>query len=68
MPKREQSTGERISSIVFFIAGLWLIMEASAHLNQSESFAGISGIVGGIASLLAAFRFRIQDFVERWRK
>lgn len=68
MPKREQSTGERISSLVFFIAGLWLIMEGSAHLNQSESFAGISGIVGGIASLLAAFRFRIQDFVERWRK
>jgi len=28
---------------------------------------GISGILGGIASLLAAFRFRIQDFVERWR-
>ena len=68
MPKREQSTGERISSLVFFIAGLWLIMEGSAHFDQSESFAGISGIVGGIASLLAAFRFRIQDFVERWRK
>jgi uncharacterized membrane protein HdeD (DUF308 family) len=68
MPKREQSTGERISSLVFFIAGLWLIMEGSTHLNQSESFAGISGIVGGIASLIAAFRFRIQDFVERWRK
>ena len=68
MPKREQSTGERISSLVFFIAGLWLIMEASAHFNQGERFAGMSGIVGGIASLLAAFRFRIQDFVGRWRK
>lgn len=68
MPKREQSTGERISSIVFFIAGLWLIMEGSAHFNQGERFAGISGVVGGIASLLAAFRFRIQDFVERWRR
>ena len=67
MPKREQSTGERISSLVFFIAGLWLIMEASAHFNHGERFVGISGIVGGIASLLAAFRFRIQDFVERWR-
>jgi predicted Na+-dependent transporter len=68
MPKREQSTGERISSLVFFIAGLWLILEASAHFNQGEKFAGMSGIVGGIASLLAAFRFRIQDFVGRWRK
>ena len=68
MAKREQSTGERISSLVFFIAGLWLIMEASAHFNQGERFAGMSGIVGGIASLLAAFRFRIQDFVGRWRK
>ena len=68
MPKREQSTGERISSIVFFIAGLWLIMEGSAHFNQGERFVGISGILGGIASLLAAFRFRIQDFVGRWRK
>ena len=68
MPKREQSTGERISSLVFFIVGLWLIMEGSAHFDQGESFAGMSGLVGGIASLLAAFRFRIQDFVERWRK
>ena len=68
MPKREQSTGERISSLVFFIAGLWLVMEGSAHFDQGERFAGMSGVVGGIASLLAAFRFRIQDFVERWRK
>ena len=68
MRKREQSTGERISSLVFFIAGLWLIMEGSAHFNQGDRFAGIAGIVGGIASLFAAFRFSIQDFVERWRK
>ena len=67
MPKREQSTGERISSFVFFIAGLWLVTEGSTHFNQGERFAGISGIVGGIASLLAAFRFRIQDLVQRWR-
>ena len=67
MSKREQSTGERISSLVFFIAGLWLIMEGSAHFNQGERFAGASGIFGGIASLLAAFRFRIQDLVQRWR-
>ena len=68
MPKREQSTGERISSLVFFIAGLWLVMEGSSHFNQGERFVGISGIVGGLASLIAAFLFRIQDFVERWRK
>jgi len=67
MPKREQSTGERISSLVFFIAGLWLVTEGSTHFNPGERLAGISGIAGGIASLLAAFRFRIQDFVERWR-
>ena len=68
MSKREQSTGERISSLVFFIAGLWLVMEGLSHFNQGERFAGMSGVVGGIASLLAAFRFRIQDFVERWRR
>ena len=67
MPKREQSTGERISSLVFFIAGLWLVMEGSSHFNQGERFVGILGIVGGIGSLLAAFRFRIQDLVQRWR-
>jgi len=67
MSKREQSTGERISSLVFFIAGFWLVMEGSSHFNQGERLVGISGILGGIASLLAAFRFRIQDFVERWR-
>ena len=67
MSKREQSTGERISSLVFFIAGLWLIMEGSAHFDQGERFVGISGIVGGIGSLLAAFRFQIQDLVQRWR-
>jgi uncharacterized membrane protein HdeD (DUF308 family) len=67
MSKREQSTGERISSLVFFIAGLWLIMEGTAHFNQGQRFAGISGIVGGIVSLLAAFRFRIQTLVQRWR-
>ena len=43
-------------------------MEGSAHFDQGERFVGMSGVVGGIASLLAAFRFRIQDFVERWRK
>jgi len=68
MSKREQSTGERISSLVFFIAGLWLVMEGSSNFNDGERLVGISGIVGCIASLLAAFRFRIQDFVERWRK
>ena len=67
MSKREQSTGERISSFVFFIAGLWLVTEGSTHFNQGERFAGASGIVGGIASLLATFRFRIQDLVQRWR-
>jgi len=67
MSKREQSTGERISSVVFFISVLWLIMEGSAHFNQGERFAGASGIVGGIASLRAAFRFRIHDLVQRWR-
>ena len=67
MSKREQSTGERISSLVFFLAGLWLVMEGSSHFNQGEMFVGISGIVGGIGSLLAAFRFHIQDLVQRWR-
>ena len=67
MSKREQSTGERISSLVFFIVGLWLVMQGSSHFNHGERFVGISGIVGGIGSLLAAFRFRIQDLVQRWR-
>jgi hypothetical protein len=42
-------------------------MEGSSHFNQGERFVGISGIVGGIGSLLAAFRFHIQDLVQRWR-
>ena len=68
MSKRKRSTGELISSLVFFIAGLWLVMEGLSYFNQGERFTGILGIAGGIASLLAAFRFRIQDFVGRWRK
>ena len=67
MVKRNSSLGVLISTLVFFFAGLWLILEGKALLEDQETSKGIFVILGGIMSIMAAFRFRIQKFFDRWR-
>ncbi|MDA7592222.1 hypothetical protein N8714_00975 [Rhodobacteraceae bacterium] len=67
MVKRNSSLGVLISTLVFFFAGLWLILEGKALLEDQETSKGILVILGGIMSIMAAFRFRIQKFFDRWR-
>ena len=67
MVKRNSSLGVLISTLVFFFAGLWLILEGKALLEDQETSKGILVILGGILSIMAAFRFRIQKFFDRWR-
>ena len=67
MVKRNSSLGVLISTLVFFFAGLWLILEGKALLESTEILKGILVILGGCLSVLAAFRFKIQKFFENWR-
>ena len=67
MVKRNSSLGVLISTLVFFFVGLWLILEGKALLEDQETSKGILVILGGIMSIMAAFRFRIQKFFDRWR-
>ena len=67
MASKKQSTGEMISSVVFFVVGILLFTEGLSRLN-SDHLSGVAGILGGLLSLLAAFRFRVQSAYEKWWK
>tara|TARA_B100001057_G_scaffold131983_1_gene131263 strand:- start:168 stop:374 length:207 start_codon:yes stop_codon:yes gene_type:complete len=67
MVKRNSSLGVLISTLVFFFAGFWLVLEGKSLLENQEILKGILVILGGVLSILAAFRFRIQKFFENWR-
>ena len=67
MVKRNSSLGVLISTLVFFFAGLWLIFEGKALIENKETLIGVLVILGGCMSVLAAFRFRIQKFFDNWR-
>jgi hypothetical protein len=64
MPKKNKiSTGELISSVVFFCFGVWLISEGSSVVNAGQSMQGAAIFVGGVLSMLAAFRFQIANLI-----
>ena len=68
MAPKKQSTGEMISSVVFFVVGVLLLTEGLSRLNTGGYLSGAAGILGGSLSALAAFRFRIQHAYEKWWK
>ena len=68
MVSKKQSTGEMISSVVFFVVGILLFTEGLSRLNSDNHLSGAAGIFGGLLSLLAAFRFRVQRAYEKWWK
>ena len=68
MASKKQSTGEMISSVVFFVIGILLFTEGLSRLNSDNHLSGAAGILGGLFSLLAAFRFRVQRAYEKWWK
>ena len=68
MAPKKQSTGEMISSVVFFVVGVLLLTEGLSRLNTGGYLSGAAGILGGSLSTLAAFRFRIQSAYEKWWK
>jgi hypothetical protein len=68
MSQKKRSTGELISTIVFFLFGLWLIQEGINRYNLGDHVTGLVGIIGGCLSALAAFRFKIQNIWENRRK
>jgi uncharacterized membrane protein HdeD (DUF308 family) len=68
MPAQKQSTGEMISSVVFFVVGVLLLTEGCSRLNTNDILTGLSGVLGGLLSLFAAFRFRVQRIYEKWRR
>lgn len=67
MQREKRSTGELISSLVFFVAGILLILEGKNFIGSGEHFKGIFVLLGGVLSFIAAFRFQIQRFFDKWR-
>jgi len=65
--KEKRSTGEIISSVAFFLCGIFLLSEGMETLSASFNWKGIVILAGGCMSVLAAFRFAIQRFVEKLR-
>ena len=60
MTKRKRSTGELISSFVFFFGGLWLILEGKNLYSEGALLKSVRVLLGGTMSVTAAFRFQIQ--------
>lgn len=61
--KHKISTGELISSVVFFCLGVWLISEGFSVINAGKPMQGSVVLVGGVLSMLAAFRFQIANLI-----
>ena len=68
MAPKNPSTGEKISSVVYFVVGVLFLTEGLSRLNTGGYLSGAAGILGGSLSALAAFRFRIQHAYEKWWK
>ena len=64
MTKRKRSTGELISSFVFFFGGLWLILEGRTLYYEGAILKSILVFLGGAMSVAAAFRFQIQNLFD----
>ena len=64
MTKRKRSTGELISSFVFFFGGLWLILEGRNLYYEGAVLKSILVFLGGGMSVAAAFRFQIQNLFD----
>ena len=66
MRKRERSVGELISTLTFLGFGVWLMFEGLSLFENNRAVAGSIGCVGGGLSIIAGFRFQIQNLVEKW--
>ena len=64
MGKRRRSIGELISSLVFFFAGIFLILEGRNIFLSEETIKGSIVIIGGLLSFVATFRFQIKQLFE----
>ena len=63
--RKKRSTGELISSVAFFLCGIFLISEGMEALSTSFNWKGFFISAGGCMSALAAFRFPIQRVFEK---
>jgi len=62
---RRKSTGQLISSLVFFVAGILALYSGGSFFNQGQYLKCFFVYLGGILSLLAVFRFQIQNMIDR---
>jgi hypothetical protein len=68
MRKRERSVGELISTLTFLGFGTWLMFEGLSLFESNKAVAGSIGCLGGGLSIIAGFRFQIQNLVKKWLK
>ena len=66
MKRRKASRGEKISSIIFFFATVWFGIEGQNFYKDGSYIKCAFIYLGAFLSLLAAFRFQIQYFVEKY--
>ena len=58
MASKKQSTGEMISSVVFFVVGILLFTEGLSRLNSDNHLSGAAGI---LRSSLSSGCFPVQS-------
>tara|TARA_B100001173_G_C15843895_1_gene485832 strand:- start:500 stop:730 length:231 start_codon:yes stop_codon:yes gene_type:complete len=63
MVRRRKSIGELISSVVFFGVAVWALTQGKSLFNEGQYAKCFFVYLGGLLSLLAAFRFQIQDLL-----
>ena len=63
MRRRQRSTGELISSVAFFGAAIWLVLEANNLLDTGHNIKAILVYSGAALSFMASMRFSIQSLV-----
>jgi hypothetical protein len=65
MPKHSttRSTGDMISSVVFFCFGLWLLFEGLAMGSPASDVSSFGLCLSGAICIIATFRFIIAEAV-----
>ena len=60
--KKRNTLGQKISTLVYFLASIWLFFESRQFFIADEFLKAILVFTGAFLSFTATFRYRIKDY------